>query len=76
MAVTNSNLRPRGMCNERQRLAARYVVADAAYTKNIVDMKDAPKDLGEWEDRIMLDLRQDRDSALGALLRHTQEHDC
>jgi hypothetical protein len=76
MPAKKSGLRPRELCGERRQLAAQYLVADTAYTKNLDSMKEAPEDLGPTENRIMDDLRLFRDITLRALLAHTVEHRC
>ena len=74
--MPESSPRPREVCGERQQLADQYLVADTAYTRNLVSMKNAPEDLGTWETRIMADLRTYRDITLGALRTHTEKHGC
>jgi hypothetical protein len=74
--MAKSRPRPRKICGERQQLAGQYVVADTAYTRNLVSMKDAPEDLGPSETRIMEDLRTYRDITLAALMAHTAKHGC
>jgi hypothetical protein len=74
--MQKSSLHPRELCDEREQLAAQYLMADTAYTKNLVSMKDAPENLVQKGNRIMDDLRKYRDIALTALLAHTQKHGC
>ena len=74
--MPKSKLRPRELCGERQQLAEQYLVADTAYTKNLVSMKDASEDLGPAQTRIMDDLRTYRDITLSALMAHTETHGC
>ncbi len=76
MSRKKSSLRPRELCGDRLQLAAQYLVADTANTKNLVSMKDSPEDLGLDGTRIMGDLRRYRDITLSALLAHTQKHGC
>ena len=76
MAAKKTRPRRREVCEESQQFAALYLAADTAYTRNLVDMKDAPEDLGAAGSLTMADLKRSRDVTLGALLARTEKHGC